>query len=298
MRAIDTNVLIYAHDPRDPTKQATAAALIESLTDGVLLWQVACEYVAASRKLAAHGFDQTQAWQTLNQLQQVWTTALPSWDVMTRAERLMGKYHLSFWDALIVAACLEAGVTHLFTEDMGGNPNVDGLNIVNPFEPDFQLATATTAARMELFDYFAQAEQASAELTAMFGESSAEHRKLSAKFQRFNAAIEQANQEGGARLFSKIQKNTLQAAEALNAYSRWLETASPRFEEAAGRLKEGFTFYFNNAGAETAEQRAGLGAERTYIVSLLNIIALNLEGLRTFRHVKPLGRRAGQRSFD
>ena len=133
MRAVDTNILIYAHDPRDPLKQATAAALIESLTDGVLLWQVACEYVAASRKLAAHGFDQAQAWQSLSQLQQVWTTALPSWDVMPRAERLAGNYHLSFWDALIVAACLEAGMTHLFTEDMGGNPNIDGLNIVNPF---------------------------------------------------------------------------------------------------------------------------------------------------------------------
>ncbi len=52
---------------------------------------------------------------------------------MPGAERLTGQYHLSFWDALIVAACLEAGVTHLFTEDVGGNPNVDGLSILNPF---------------------------------------------------------------------------------------------------------------------------------------------------------------------
>jgi predicted nucleic acid-binding protein len=43
MNAVDANVLLYAHDPRDPNKQATAAALIQSLTDGVLLWQVACE---------------------------------------------------------------------------------------------------------------------------------------------------------------------------------------------------------------------------------------------------------------
>lgn len=49
MNAVDTNVLIYAHDPRDLVKQNKAVALIASLTDGVLLWQVACEYVAASR---------------------------------------------------------------------------------------------------------------------------------------------------------------------------------------------------------------------------------------------------------
>jgi predicted nucleic acid-binding protein len=50
MNAVDTNILIYVKDPRDARKQAVAASLTSSLTDGVLLWQVACEYVAASRK--------------------------------------------------------------------------------------------------------------------------------------------------------------------------------------------------------------------------------------------------------
>jgi predicted nucleic acid-binding protein len=44
MNAVDTNVLFYAHDSRDPTKQKIAAEVIASLTDGALLWQVACEY--------------------------------------------------------------------------------------------------------------------------------------------------------------------------------------------------------------------------------------------------------------
>ena len=49
MRAVDTNVLIYVHDPRDLAKQTAAINLVESLTDGALLWQVACEYVASVR---------------------------------------------------------------------------------------------------------------------------------------------------------------------------------------------------------------------------------------------------------
>jgi hypothetical protein len=36
MNAVDTNVLIYSHDPRDPAKQAVALSLIGSLTDGLL----------------------------------------------------------------------------------------------------------------------------------------------------------------------------------------------------------------------------------------------------------------------
>ncbi len=48
MNAVDTNILIYTHDPRDEVKQAVAVALVGTLPDGVLLWQVACEYVAAA----------------------------------------------------------------------------------------------------------------------------------------------------------------------------------------------------------------------------------------------------------
>jgi predicted nucleic acid-binding protein len=45
MNAVDTNILIYVNDPRDLTKQAIAVSLVSSLTDGVLIWQVACEYL-------------------------------------------------------------------------------------------------------------------------------------------------------------------------------------------------------------------------------------------------------------
>jgi predicted nucleic acid-binding protein len=51
MNAVDTNVLIYVHDDREPDKKATAKELIDALEDGLLLWQVACEYVAASREV-------------------------------------------------------------------------------------------------------------------------------------------------------------------------------------------------------------------------------------------------------
>jgi predicted nucleic acid-binding protein len=79
MNGIDTNVLLYVHDPRDPAKQEIAASLLQSLTDGVLLWQVACEYIAASRKLEPLGYSHVQAWQDISDLRRVWTTVLPGW---------------------------------------------------------------------------------------------------------------------------------------------------------------------------------------------------------------------------
>ncbi|AFY60224.1 PIN domain-containing protein [Synechococcus sp. PCC 6312] len=133
MNAVDTNILIYVNDPRDAIKQETAISLVASLTDGALLWQVACEYLAASRKLESMGYDRLKAYQYIRDLQQVWYTVLPTWNVIDRAENLMSRFNLSHWDSMIVAACLEANIQILYTEDFGYS-NIDNLEILNPFK--------------------------------------------------------------------------------------------------------------------------------------------------------------------
>jgi predicted nucleic acid-binding protein len=134
MNALDTNILLYVHDPRVVDKQARAAALVKEQTDAVLLWQVACEYPAASRKLAPLGYSLADAYQDIVDLRSVWYTALPSWGVVERARELLERYSLSYWDAMLAAACLEAGVKQLYTEDFGGCAELDGLRIVNPLQ--------------------------------------------------------------------------------------------------------------------------------------------------------------------
>lgn len=131
MTAVDTNILLYVHDPRVPAKQAAAASLVQSLTDGALIWQVACEYLANSSKV---GYDPAKAWQYIRNLRRVWTSILPRWSAIDLAERLLGAYSLSFWDAILIAACLEGGVKRLYSEDFDAYRHVDGLEIVNPLK--------------------------------------------------------------------------------------------------------------------------------------------------------------------
>jgi len=133
MNAVDTNILLYVQDSREPVKQATADTLVNSLSDGVLLWQVAVEYVAASRKFEALGYNREKAFRDIRRLQRVWRVFLPTWDVLERADNLMQRFSLSFWDAMIVAACLENGVTRLYSEDFDNSAKATGLEIVNPF---------------------------------------------------------------------------------------------------------------------------------------------------------------------
>ncbi|NJL36639.1 MAG: hypothetical protein HC840_06645 [Leptolyngbyaceae cyanobacterium RM2_2_4] len=72
MNAVDTNILIYVNDPRNPVTQGVAISPVSALTEGVLLWQVAYEYLAANRKLESLGYNRAQAYQYIHDLQQVW----------------------------------------------------------------------------------------------------------------------------------------------------------------------------------------------------------------------------------
>lgn len=83
------------------------------------------------------GYSRSQAWQDLSDLRRVWTTLLPGWGVLDGAGRLQGRYNFSFWDGMIVAACLDGGVSRLYSEDFDAYPRVDGLEIVNPFRPPY-----------------------------------------------------------------------------------------------------------------------------------------------------------------
>jgi predicted nucleic acid-binding protein len=132
MNAVDTNVLLYVHDP---AKQAQATALVASLNNGALLWQVACEYVSDSRKLAPLGFRQEDAWRELNRLQTIWSGIIPNWNHLHRAEIILASRSISFWDALIVAVALESGVGTIYSEDLVGIGTIPGIQIINPFSP-------------------------------------------------------------------------------------------------------------------------------------------------------------------
>lgn len=47
---------------------------------------------------------------------------------------LTSRYSLSHWDSLLVAACLEAGIDTLYSEDMGDGAVYDSLTVINPLK--------------------------------------------------------------------------------------------------------------------------------------------------------------------
>ena len=132
MNAVDTNILIYACDKRDPAKQSRALDLIAQTQDCVLLRQVACEFVAASRKLVTQGFTPLDAWNRLAEFVEIMPLIAPTVGVLPFAQQLHLSSGVSFWDSMLLAACRDAGVTVLHSEDVPGGL-IDGVRVVNPF---------------------------------------------------------------------------------------------------------------------------------------------------------------------
>ena len=127
----DTNVLLYTigqHDERTPVAEALLAR------GGVISVQVLNELASvAHRKLQMPWPEVTEA---LDAIRMLCTSALPiTAEMHDDALRLAGQHGFHIYDALIVAAALEANCATLYTEDMQSGQVIDGrLTIHNPFK--------------------------------------------------------------------------------------------------------------------------------------------------------------------
>jgi predicted nucleic acid-binding protein len=130
----DTNILVYADDKAAPAKQRRAIDLVAEhrrAGTGVLSLQVLQEYfVTVTRKLRV---DAAIARRKVELLAEFDVAAPEVADILAAIDlhRLHG---FSFWDALILRAAKQAGCSVLFSEDMQGSREVDGVRIVNPFQ--------------------------------------------------------------------------------------------------------------------------------------------------------------------
>lgn len=79
------------------------------------------------------GFTPDQAWSAVEQMLAIAVAVMPSPRVCVSARPLMDAHSLSFWDALLVVACIEAGAQPRYTEDMGATRQIESLQRANPF---------------------------------------------------------------------------------------------------------------------------------------------------------------------
>lgn len=137
MNAIDTNILIYRVDQQEHVKRPLAEDLLKRLSankDTVLLWQVLAEFARwLTSKQHAQQIEAHVVRDYLDVVRQQFTLVMPTPPVLDLALDLADRYSLSHWDSMLLAACVDAGVTTLYTEDMGAPRTMDSIDLVNPF---------------------------------------------------------------------------------------------------------------------------------------------------------------------
>lgn len=133
--ALDTNILVYAELEPDTEKGASAGSLIEraAIEQGIIAAQVIGEFLAVIRRKRPELFP--GGCELAIELTSLFKIAETDATVMRHAVELAQRHRLQVWDAVICAASLRAGATHLFTEDMQDGAVLDGLSFVNPFLP-------------------------------------------------------------------------------------------------------------------------------------------------------------------
>lgn len=138
MNAVDTNVVVYAFDTDEPIKQSKALDLLQRLgtqpTSCILVWQVMAEFLDQLRKWEnKRKVTYSQVESAFQRVLALFPLQMPSSSVFQISFDLRSRFSLSHWDALLLAACKDAGVTTLYSEDMDDSTDYDGLKIVNPF---------------------------------------------------------------------------------------------------------------------------------------------------------------------
>jgi predicted nucleic acid-binding protein len=130
---VDTNILVYADDRRNPAKRARSRELIRRLLEernGKLSLQVLQEFfAAATHKL---GLSALAARQRIEVFARLDVVRLGVDDVLCAID-LHRLHELAIWDALIVRAASVSGCRILYTEDLQHGRWFDGLRIVDPF---------------------------------------------------------------------------------------------------------------------------------------------------------------------
>lgn len=100
----------------------------------MLLWQVAGELLSVLWNWEAKGLvSRANVEAHFRDLFAIFPLALPDPPSFAHYFNLHARFSLSHWDAMLLAACKQAGVTTLFSEDMGAGIDYDGVAIVNPF---------------------------------------------------------------------------------------------------------------------------------------------------------------------
>lgn len=132
---VDTNILVYAHDRSAGPKHEIARNLLERLWNsgtGILSTQVLQEFCVNIRKHSAKPMPVEEILALVRDYQS-WEIIINTAESVIDALDIEARYQISFWDALVLQAAVQADAKILYSEDLSHGQSYDGVRVANPF---------------------------------------------------------------------------------------------------------------------------------------------------------------------
>jgi predicted nucleic acid-binding protein len=131
---IDTNILVYALDKYNKNKQTTARKTVKNIVENdsaVISVQVLQEfYNICTVKLH---FTPLRVKGYVHNYSENLEVVQNSCEIIERGIDISIISHISFWDALIIAAAEYSKCSEIVTEDLNDGQIINGIKIRNPF---------------------------------------------------------------------------------------------------------------------------------------------------------------------
>jgi predicted nucleic acid-binding protein len=129
---LDTNILVYVFDLRDPQKQAKAHELVRSIIHrqaGIISTQVLQEFASVALSKLHHSIETViHELIILESLEVIEVTP----KLIRQGLELLKRYKIHFWDAILLAAAEEARCDELYSEAFPAGAIYGTLRVVNP----------------------------------------------------------------------------------------------------------------------------------------------------------------------
>ena len=137
---VDTNVLVYRYDPRDPGKQRVARELLrEGLEQEIfrIPHQAVIEFVpAVTRALVREGaglLTRAEALREAEELLAQFEILYPTESLLRTAIRAVATYQLGWFDAHMWAYAEHYGLDEILSEDFSDGQLIGSVRVRNPF---------------------------------------------------------------------------------------------------------------------------------------------------------------------
>ena len=133
---VDTNILVYAHDPSAGGKSRNAIHILEELrsTDcGVLSTQVLMEFMRAVTARIPSPLSTRAACSQVRNLIASWPVVPVTAFIVDEALRGVTEHRLSLWDAQIWSTARMNQIPTVLSEDFSDGMELEGVRFVNPF---------------------------------------------------------------------------------------------------------------------------------------------------------------------